>query len=59
MEKKLQKGFSSINIQVVNRERKEYNVSMNVSPKCKLDVLWNTVERSTSRKRDLEKSCKL
>lgn len=50
-EKKLQKGFFSIRIQVVGRERKEYNISMNVSSKYKLQVFQNAVQRSASRKR--------
>lgn len=42
------KGSSSINIQVVNRETKEYSVSKNEkqSSTCELEVFWNTVKRS-------------
>lgn len=49
--KKLQEGFFSIRIQVVGRARKEYNISMNISSKYKLQVFQNAIQRSASRKR--------
>lgn len=50
-QKKFQRGLLNIRIQVVRRARKEYNISMNISSKYKLQVFRNAIQRSASRKR--------
>lgn len=43
--KTFKKAFLSIRIQVVGRARKEYNISMNISSKYKLQVFKNAIQR--------------